>query len=122
MPTPVASRCSRYSASVVHDTPNLRSPWFVRIADFMSSLSGPIDVPSPKISSVTPCLMSLIARRSTSNVRVAQLSMLMNPGATAMPFASMTCAAVPLTSRPTATMLSPWIATSPTNGRPPVPS
>ncbi|MFN8005872.1 MAG: hypothetical protein U0V70_02345 [Terriglobia bacterium] len=41
--------------------------------------------PSPITSSVTPCLMSLCERPSTIRESLAQLSMLMKPGATASP-------------------------------------
>ena len=47
--------------------------------------------------------------------------MSMKPGATVRPFASMVCAAVPLTS-PTAAILPLAIAIDPLRGAPPVPS
>ena len=46
----------------------------------------------------------------------------MKPGATTSPFASMVRFAFPSGTRPTATILSPLIATSPTNHGLPVPS
>ncbi len=52
---------------------------------FISSLSGPIDVPSPITSSVTPCRISLCDRPSAISDSTDQLSMLMKPGATANP-------------------------------------
>jgi hypothetical protein len=66
----------------------LISPCKPRIASFRLSLHGPQDVPSPKTSSVTPCRTSLCARPSSIRDSTAQLSMLMNPGATARPAAS----------------------------------
>ena len=55
---------------------------------FMASLSGPIELPSPKISSVTPCRISPCDRPSASSESVDHDSMLMKPGATASPAAS----------------------------------
>ena len=52
---------------------------------FSASLRGPIDSPSPITSSVMPCFTSDSARPSTSSESVAHESMLMNPGATALP-------------------------------------
>ena len=83
--TPRATRWSRYSPSVVQAMSNLMSPWRSIISFFIASLSGPIDQPSPNTSSVTPWRMSLCERPSASSDSVAQLSMLMKPGATARP-------------------------------------
>jgi hypothetical protein len=52
----------------------------------------------------------------------AQDSMLMNPGATAMPDASMILSALASSRSPTAAMRSPSIATSATTPAAPVPS
>ena len=57
-----------------------RSRGWYRGCCFISSLSGPIEVPSPMTSSVTPCLISLMERPSSISDSVAQLSMLMKPG------------------------------------------
>ncbi len=88
----------------------------------MRAFSGPIDTPSPKTSSVTPWRMSLCERPSASSESVAQLSMLMKPGATASPWASISFLAVMFPRSPIAAMRSPRIATSPVVGLPPVPS
>ena len=88
----------------------------------MASLAGPIELPSPKTSSVTPWRMSPSERPSTMSDSVAQLSMLMKPGDTAMPEASSTCAACAPERSPTAAMRSPRMATSPTTGGEPEPS
>ena len=55
---------------------------------FILSFKGPIDDPSPKTSKVTPCLISLNERPSLIKDIVAQLSILINPGETANPVAS----------------------------------
>ena len=52
------------------------------------SFTGPGEAPSPKISRVTPWRMSPWERPSCSSETLAQLSMLMKPGATARPRAS----------------------------------
>jgi hypothetical protein len=113
---------SRYSPSVVQVTSNLMSPCCSTCSFFIASLSGPMDHPSPITSSVTPCRMSLWARPSAISVSVAQLSMLTNPGATAMPRASTSVFALALPRFSTLMMRSPWTATSPVNGLPPPPS
>ena len=64
------------------------SPCCSTISFFIASLSGPIDSPSPMTSSVTPWRMSLCERPSSISDSLAQLSMLMKPGATARPRAS----------------------------------
>ena len=120
--TPFATRWSRYSLSVVHAMAYLMSPCCSRISAFIASVRGPPDVPSPKTSSVTPCRMSLCDRPSASSGVPAQLSMLMKPGATASPFASISVRPVALPIAPTAAMVSPLIATSPTIGALPLPS
>ena len=56
---------------------------------FMASFSGPIELPSPKICVVTPWRISPCERPSTSSDSVDHDSMLMKPGATARPDASM---------------------------------
>ena len=68
---------------------------------FISGLSGPMESPSPKTSSVTPCIVSLSPRPSAMRLSTAQLSMLMKPGETAMPDASTVLFAVPVASGPT---------------------
>ena len=71
-----------------------------------------MDSPSPNTSSVTPCLMSLCDRPSTSRDSVAQLSMLMKPGVTAMPVASTSLVAWAPLKSPTAATVSPRMPTS----------
>ena len=66
-----------------------------------STFSGPMDSPSPITSSVTPCRMSLCDRPSWINDSVAQLNMLMKPGATARPRASISSAALARLKSPT---------------------
>ena len=80
--TPRLSSSFRYSASVVQVMSYLRSPWALRRRCFISSVSGPIESPSPMIWVVTPCRISPCDRPSTSSVSVDHESMLMNPGAT----------------------------------------
>ena len=85
------ARCSRYrkySASVAHLISYLMSPWSRRIRSLMRSLSGPIENPSPMIWVVTPWRISLCERPSSMSDSVDQESMLMKPGATAIPLAS----------------------------------
>ena len=48
---------------------------------------GPGEVPSPKISKVTPCLRSLRDRPSFKSELYPQLNILINPGDTAFPSA-----------------------------------
>ena len=88
----------------------------------MAAFSGPIDVPSPNTSSVTPWRIPLWERPSTSSASFAQLSMLMKPGATARPAASTSSAARAPGRSPTATIESPRMATSATTGSAPDPS
>ena len=58
----------------------------------IAGVSGPIELPSPKICSVTPCFSSPSERGSWSMLMYEWLSMLMKPGATAMPAASISVA------------------------------
>ena len=69
---------------------------------FIDGLKGPIESPSPITSNVTPCRMSLCDRGSCIKDSVAQLNMLMKPGATARPLASMSISAVELLRSPMA--------------------
>ena len=69
------------------------SPWRSTISSFIASLSGPIDSPSPKTSSVTPWRMSLCDRPSSISDSLAQHIMLMKPGATARPVTSISTGA-----------------------------
>ena len=80
----------------------------------MVSLYGPIELPSPITSSVTPWRMSLSAAPSSIRLSVDQLSMLMKPGVTVRPVASRVSRAVPGSFGATATILSFTMATSPT--------
>src|ERR1041384_4456172 len=75
---------------------------------FISGLSGPIEN-SPNIWVVTPCLSSLMERPSTIRDASEWDSMLMKPGATARPLASMIVVAVAALRSPIAAMRSPVI-------------
>lgn len=119
---PFRSRNSRYSPSVVHRTSYRMSPCSASSSTFIESFSGPIDSPSPNTSSVTPCTMSDSERPSSMSDSVAQLSMLMKPGATAVPETSIWVGARMSDRSPIATIVSPAIATSATTGGPPEPS
>ena len=88
----------------------------------ISSVSGPIESPSPKISVVTPSRISPCDRPSTIRDSTDQESMLMNPGATASPFASRTRVAEAFDRSPMAAIRSPRMPTSARRGGPPVPS
>ena len=73
-------------------------------------------------SSVTPWRISLCEAPSSINDSCDQLIMLMNPGATARPSASITWWAATRPTSPTAAIRSLLIATSPTFGGRPLPS
>jgi len=118
---PPAAIVSSACASVVHVMSYLMSPCCSSCSRRMVSLSGPSDHPSPKTSSVTPWRMSLCERPSAMSDVVAQLSMLMNPGATARPAASISARPRSRTA-PMVVMRSLSIATSAANGVPPDPS
>ena len=62
----------RYSPSVVQVMSYLMSPCCSTRRFFIASLSGPIELPSPKISSVTPCRMSPCERPSAISDSVDQ--------------------------------------------------
>ena len=79
-------------------------------------------MPSPITSRVTPCRISDCERPSASSEICAWLSMLMNPGATAFPPASISRAARAPSSAPTAAIVLPLMATQPPKGLPPLPS
>ena len=98
---PRRSSVPRYSPSVVQVIGYLMSPSRSRASRFISGVSGPIDQPSPITSSVTPCRMSLWPRGSSSSDSLAQLSMLMKPGATAKPLASIRRVAAAVVDGPT---------------------
>ena len=100
-----------------------RGPRLVRsLRRRMLALSGPSDEPSPSTSSVTPCRMSLCDLPSRRNALAVQLSMLMNPGETARPSASMIVLPRNSADAPKYEIRSPRMATIPTNGAPPLPS
>jgi hypothetical protein len=80
---------------------------------FIASFHGPIDMPSPITSSVTPWRMSLWPRPSAISDSVAQLSMLMKPGATASPLASTSVPPTPARRGATSTIRSALMPTSP---------
>src|SRR6478736_5136270 len=120
---PFFCRPSRYSPSVVQSIGYLMSPCCLTSSSFIFGVYGPMDQPSPMISSVTPCLVSLKPRPSAISDSVAQLSTLMNPGDTAWPFASSICfavAAAPFGS--SAAMRPSFTATSTSCAAPPLPS
>jgi hypothetical protein len=99
---------AKYSASVFH----LMSAKSCSIRFFNSSLSGPIDSPSPMISVVTPWRISLCDRPSWINDTTDQESMLMKPGATTSPLASITVFAFAFLKSPSPAIRSPQIARS----------
>jgi len=98
------------------------SPWRLSISSFIAWLRGPMELPSPRTSRVTPCRMSLCERPSSINDALAQHIMLMKPGATARPAASISVCPLALPSEPMAAIASPLIATSPTKPADPLPS
>src|SRR5215213_155781 len=77
---------------------------------------------SPNICVVTPCLISLRDRGSTIKDDSECESMLMKPGATAWPVASMITGELARLKLPTAVMRSPFIPTSARLGGRPLPS
>ena len=81
-----------------------------------------MEKPSPITCRVTPWRRSLWPRPSTSSDSVDQDSMLMKPGATALPVASISRRAVPAAFGPTYAMRSPRMATSPATPGDPLPS
>ena len=76
----------------------------------MRALTGAIDLPSPVISVVTPCVIFDAARPSTSTKSSDWPSMSMKPGATTSPVTSMRVRAVAGDRSPMAAMRSPAIA------------
>jgi hypothetical protein len=117
----IGSQRSKPGAPPLYST-SLMSPCCSVSFLFMASVRGPIEVPSPMISSATPRRMSLCDRPSSISARLAQLSMLMNPGATAIPCASSSTRPCSLGNGPIAAMLCPVTARSPANGGLPLPS
>ena len=120
--TPRFSAYARYPASVLHATSNVRSAAASRMRSRISGVSGPWLLPSPKICVVTPWVSSLSERWSCSMLVYEWLSMLMKPGATASPAASITVPAFASPSGAIDTMRSPSTATSAAYGSPPLPS
>ena len=98
------------------------SPCFSISSFFIASFKGPSDQPSPITSSVTPCLISLCDRPSSISDLSAQLSIFINPGATAFPPASISVIPWAFLRLPTAAMVSPFIARSPLYDAEPDPS
>ena len=78
--------------------------------------------PSPNTSSVTPWRISPCEFPSSNNVTGDQLSMLMNPGETAMPLASISFFAFSFDRSPINAMVSLLIPISALNCSPPFPS
>ena len=120
--TPFFWRKARYSASVVQVMSYLMSPCCSTRRRFISSVSGPIESPSPKTSRVTPCRISPCDRPSTMSDSVDHESMLMKPGATARPAASSTVGADARRRSPMAATRSPRMPTSARRPGPPRPS
>ena len=118
---PRAAIVSSASASVVQLMSYLMSPCCSVCSRRIVSFTGPRDQPSPKTSSVTPWRISDCERPSAMSDVVAQLSMLMKPGATARPAASISVSPRSRTV-PIAAMRSLSIAMSAAYGAPPEPS
>ena len=76
----------------------------------------------PMTSVVTPCMMELTARGSTSSVKSEWLWMSMNPGATTRPSASRISTSSESARSPMSTMRPSYTATSALNGGRAVPS
>jgi hypothetical protein len=100
----------------------LESPWPSLIRTFITSVRGPMDEPSPKISVVTPWRISPCERLSTRRLSTDQESMLMKPGVTALPAAFTTVLACAFERSPTAATRSPRTPTSARTPGRPVPS
>ena len=81
-----------------------------------------MELPSPNTSSVTPWRMSLSERPSTMSDSVPHESMLMKPGDTASPAASIVVRAEAGAKSPMPAIVSPAIATSAVRGGSPDPS
>ncbi|OPZ52333.1 MAG: hypothetical protein BWY89_01933 [Bacteroidetes bacterium ADurb.BinA012] len=120
--TPFFSRYSRYSPSVVHSISYFMSPCDALNFLFMLSLQGPHESPSPSTSRVTPCTISLIDLPSSISDSTAQLSMLINPGATVIPLASISVLPLAFRRSPMAAMVSDIIPISPLKAGEPDPS
>ena len=120
--TPFFSSMARYSARVVQVMSYWMSPCWSFIRRFMSAVRGPIELPSPITSRVTPWRISLCERPSAMRESVDQESMFTKPGATARPAASSTVPARARRRSPTAAMRSPRIPTSARRPTAPVPS
>ena len=100
----------------------LMSPWLALLYALSESDQGPMDSPSPMISRVTPWRISPCDFPSSISVSLAQLSMLMKPGATARPVTSSSTLPRAFERSPIAATVSPLIATSAVTGAAPVPS
>ena len=122
MEIPLFSRNSRYSPNVVQFISYFMSPCCLMFSFFISSFKGPLEPPSPKTSRVTPWRISLWELPSSINEVVAQLSILIKPGETAIPSASISTPPVAVSKLPMAAILSPVMPTSPLYGAFPVPS
>ena len=92
---PLFSNDSKYSLKVVQSISYLNSVMSASCCSLILSFKGPMDHPSPNTSNVTPCLMSLKERPSAMRDVVAQLSILIKPGETANPFASISIFPLP---------------------------
>ena len=119
---PFLTMACRPPSSVVQVTGNLMSCWRWVSSACIFGVSGPMDDPSPMTSSVTPWRSSERPRPSAIRLASEWLSMLMNPGARALPRASISTLPRPGAWAPTKTIRSPLIAISPTNPLRPEPS
>ncbi len=88
----------------------------------MRAFTGAMDLPSPVISVVTPCVIFEAARPSTSTKSSDWPSMSMKPGATTSPVTSTRVVAAARLRSPMATMRSPVMARSARTHGAPVPS
>ncbi len=88
----------------------------------MRAFTGAMDLPSPVISVVTPCVIFDAARPSTSTKSSDWPSMSMKPGATTRPVTSTRVGAVARLRSPMAAMRSPEMARSARTHGAPVPS
>ena len=119
---PLFSIDCMYSPSVFQLTLNLKMGCSCCISFFMFALSGPILSPSPNTSRVTPSRNSPCDLPSSIRETGDQLSILIKPGDTALPFASTSDLADSPERSPMKAIVSFLIPISALNGLPPFPS
>ena len=119
---PFFSKNCRYPPKVFHSILYLISPCASIACFFMAVFNGPILSPSPITSSVTPWRISLWERPSSIRLSLAQLSMLIKPGDTAIPFASVSFLPVAAERLPIKAMVSALMPISALYGFSPLPS